>query len=420
MKQSCHGGGCRLVRKLFVMKKTILTYFSIILSLYVTSQELRELEKSISQTMISDTMVMKRIADEIFKIDPYNEFATYYLIESYRITKNDSQIQKFFQSKKSYEPDSPLPYLLSAKFQYQAFSIKDTSSLTELKIAFKLDSINYEVNYLLGVSYYQLFNETIVIDSTANLKFYASQSWFYLTETIRIDSSSLSSLKYPIIQLSNFLGKAETSVFYQQIEINPVVTEDNLPDKGQYYFPISHFIELPNGWETNYKADILRAVNLSSFLLHWFTYQLNAFKEPIIFNQLTDTIYRFTWLRSFHHPVVIRIQKTKGKILLCWKMADGAGGYDPGNIIVDKEKVLSENKWLKLKKLLTESDFWSLPTIEVTNRIGDDGSRWIIEGIENGKYNVVNRWSPRESDFAEIGKYMISLTDLKIPKEDFY
>jgi hypothetical protein len=402
------------------MKKTLFTYLILIMGLNLTAQELRDLEKSISQTIISDTMEIRIKAEQIFKIDPYNEIATFYLIESYRCTKNDSLIQKFFQSKKSYEPDNPLPYLLSAKFQYQAFSIKDTLSLTELKKAFKLDAKNYEVNYLLGISYYQLFNESIVLDSTTNVKFYASQSWFYLTETIRIDSSSLSSLKYLIIQLSNFLGKGETSVFYQQIEINPVVTKNNLPDKGQYYFPVSNFIELPNGWDTNYKADILRAVNLSSFLLRWFTYQLNAFNEPIIFNQLTDTIYRFTWLRSFHHPVVIRIQKTKGKILLNWKMADGAGGYDPGNIIVDKEKVLSENKWLKLQQLLTGANFWSLPTNEVTNRIGDDGSRWIVEGIENGKYNVVNRWSPRVSDFQEIGKYLIKLTELKIPKKDFY
>jgi hypothetical protein len=52
--------------------------------------------------------------------------------------------------------------------------------------------------------------------------------------------------------------------------------------------------------------------------------------------------------------------------------------------------------------------------------MGNDGSQWIIEGVRNGKYNVVDRWTPRDSAYQELGMFLINLTDLDIPKKDIY
>ncbi len=392
----------------------------LLVGLNLAAQNLKELESDLAHTIITDTKEVKKKADRIFEIDPFNEVATYYLVESYRYTDNDSLIPNFFQEKISVAPENPIPYLLSAKYQYVDFSISDTARIIELKKALNLEPRNFEANYLLGVSYYQLFNERLTSDSTSKSIFYALQSRNYFLTTVSLDSITILYLRYPVIQLSFYLNDSKTAMLYEQMDYSPEVDEKNFPKQGQFYFPINRFVELENGWETSYKTDVLRAVDLTTFILDWYSGQLKALNEPLLFNQIEDTVYRFTWLRTFHHPVAIRIQKEGGNIILSWKMSDGAGGYSPGELTVSKTKKLNNTEWNEFQKLLTKADYWSLPTNEQSDIMGNDGSQWIIEGIENGKYNVVNRWTPRESDYQEIGKYLIKLTDLKIPKGDLY
>jgi hypothetical protein len=48
----------------------------------------------------------------------------------------------------------------------------------------------------------------------------------------------------------------------------------------------------------------------------------------------TVEIYRFLWLRSFHHPIAVRLSVRKdGSALLISKETDGKGGYKPGKLI---------------------------------------------------------------------------------------
>ena len=401
------------------MKKT-LSIIILLFSLNLTAQEIHELEADLSQTVITDLKEITKKADKIFETDPFNEVAIYYLTESYRYTSNDSLVPQFFEEKISENPKIPSPYLLSAKYQFRDFSFSDTTRLKPLKKAIALDPNNFEANYLLGVSYYQLFNEKISSDSLLSPKFFASQSRDFLRTSIKIDSSTFSYLKYPIIQLSSFLKDDATAIKFGKLELNPSTDDNGIPKDGQFYFPVSRFVELDDNWKTSYSTDILRETNMTTFVLDWYSGQLLALKEPLIFDRENETIYRFTWLRTFHHPVAIRIQKNKDQIQLTWKMSDGAGGYSPGKLITDETTELTTSEWNEFLKLLDKTEYWNMSTNEQSDIMGTDGSRWIIEGVQNGKYNVVDRWTPRNSAYQELGMFLINLTDLDIPKKDIY
>jgi hypothetical protein len=49
---------------------------------------------------------------------------------------------------------------------------------------------------------------------------------------------------------------------------------------------------------------------LDTFINQWYSKMLFALGEPVVSNYHGDKeIYRFTWLRTFHHPVSVRLEK---------------------------------------------------------------------------------------------------------------
>jgi hypothetical protein len=144
--------------------------------------------------------------------------------------------------------------------------------------------------------------------------------------------------------------------------------------------------------------------------------QLRALNEPVVYTaDSTVELYRFTWLRTFHNPVAIRVEKKSNQYIMTWKVCNGAGGYDPGELKTDRQIILNDSIWVEFQKRIEQIDFWNLETnIE---SIGYDGSEWILEGKKAGNYHVVERWTPREgSRFYECCEFLIKLTDLKIKK----
>lgn len=69
-------------------------------------------------------------------------------------------------------------------------------------------------------------------------------------------------------------------------------------------------------------------------------------KEPILADCEEDIeIYRFTWLRTFHNPIMIRAQKVKSNFTLTVKRLSVQGGYEPGQIIMNKTFKIKETEW---------------------------------------------------------------------------
>lgn len=152
----------------------------------------------------------------------------------------------------------------------------------------------------------------------------------------------------------------------------------------------------------------------------WYSKMLSALKEPILCNYEGEAeIYRFTWLRTFHNPITIRVQKRRDRINLIAKVSDGAGGYEPGKIIVDKSIPVVISEWILIEEQFNNMDFWNLPT--ESDFRGNDGAEWILESATKDKYHFATRWSAgRNVNYGKCCLYFLKLADLKIPKSDQY
>ncbi len=161
-----------------------------------------------------------------------------------------------------------------------------------------------------------------------------------------------------------------------------------------------------------------------SIVKSWFSQMLFALKEPNLKNYNGNKeIYRFTWLRTFHHPISVRIEKQGEIVKVFTKVCNGAGGYEPGKLIQNTTHSIKKDDYKKLLDKLSSFDFWNTQN-EKSDVIGTDGSEWIIEAVKDNKYHVVSRWTPTKrgkTTFRDIGEYLISISTVKAAEiKDYY
>jgi len=159
------------------------------------------------------------------------------------------------------------------------------------------------------------------------------------------------------------------------------------------------------------------------FVAGWYSGQLKGLEEPSFWEwsqTLKTESYRFLWLRTFHNPVSIRIEiNADGTSRLTRKISSGAGGYAPGKLIDSYTIILTKEQTGWILGKIEGNRFWKLPSIQET--LGLDGSQWIIEGIKNGSYHLVDRWSPKDGEVRAIGLAMMKeLAKLKVPAKELY
>ncbi len=218
-------------------------------------------------------------------------------------------------------------------------------------------------------------------------------------------------------------------IYCQSVDnfINPEikVNNKNIPiDKKQSYFPLELFpekdIKFTQINDSTTQIEYIPIENeFDTFIVNWYSKHLHAMEEPLLFNkQLDKEVFRFTWLRSFDNPIAIRIEKNNEEYRLYWKLCNGAGGYEPGEIEIDKSKKLKKKHWEYFKKLINNCDFWNMELGRTS--IGNDGSEWIMEGNDTKKYRVVSEWSPDDGAFYNACNYLIELTNLKFKKRQKY
>src|SRR4051812_34837791 len=103
------------------------------------------------------------------------------------------------------------------------------------------------------------------------------------------------------------------------------------PQSKLEYFPA----ELHMSWvECQLGSKHIKLPLLGDFQDNWFSTHLSAAMEPSLFEQslkppqATPASYRFTWLRSFHVPVIVRIDEGRDGVMhLTAKRLSGKGGY---------------------------------------------------------------------------------------------
>jgi hypothetical protein len=116
--------------------------------------------------------------------------------------------------------------------------------------------------------------------------------------------------------------------------------------------------------------------------------------------------FRFLWLRSFHQPIAIRIDvNADGTSQLTAKMTSGAGGSDPGHLVLNKAFILTKEQTDTFLETVKQIDLWKLPTTQKSQ--GRDGAEWIIELSKDGAYHIVDRWCPKDGPIRTTGMMMV-------------
>ena len=127
--------------------------------------------------------------------------------------------------------------------------------------------------------------------------------------------------------------------------------------------------------------------------------------------------YRFLLLPTWNKPVAVRIERTWGRMALNLVRLDGQAGYDIGQIDLNKQVSLSQPQWERLTTLVEGADFWDMPAR--IDDLGCDGADLIVEGVKDGEYHVVHRWSPQPGAYTELCRYMLDLTGMEMGQKQW-
>jgi hypothetical protein len=159
----------------------------------------------------------------------------------------------------------------------------------------------------------------------------------------------------------------------------------------------------------------------NQFRNNWYSKHLRAMKEESLYSPEGDWVesYRFLWLRTFNHPVAVRIWKCGSVRFISVKELDGAGGYEPGKLKLDRKRELTPDEWSGFMRHLNDSCYWQLPSQDHAGD-GNDGSQWILEGVKAGRYHVVDRWTPQNGSYRELCLFMLQLSGLKLDSSELY
>lgn len=147
----------------------------------------------------------------------------------------------------------------------------------------------------------------------------------------------------------------------------------------------------------------------------WYGGHLTAMGEPSLHQARTTGIeaYRFLHLPTWDHPVAVRIETRGSTIELTHRVLSGQGGYEPGTLTTDTTRVATAAELDSVRRALATADFWNLPT---RAEAGLDGEQWIIEAVRDGRYHVVDRWTPApDGPHARFVAACTALRDLAVP-----
>ena len=146
--------------------------------------------------------------------------------------------------------------------------------------------------------------------------------------------------------------------------------------------------------------------------------RLTDLDEPII-NELEICddceIYRFTWLRTFNNPVIVRLERKADKYKLYYKIGKGAAGYEPEGLKKSKSIKISNTEWDYFIKLLNQTGFDTIQNRFYLPMF--DGTTWIFENRSAFDYKAHETNEP-DSLFMICGLYLLELTGREYHKAE--
>ena len=176
--------------------------------------------------------------------------------------------------------------------------------------------------------------------------------------------------------------------------------------------------------------------HVDTFKLKWFSYYLYKLQEPVLSNYPLDKeVYRLTWLRSFHPPVVVRMEKEGNRVRLITKILSQIPQL-PGHRYADRDgtihltdtsiaipfrrnttRTIPKAIYDEYMRLLTEQKALFISPLGFRDSLGSDGSEWILETHRPDGYYFIVRWSPKQREILRtLGDYLLDLSDAKKEK----
>jgi hypothetical protein len=161
---------------------------------------------------------------------------------------------------------------------------------------------------------------------------------------------------------------------------------------------------------------------ISNFENEWYSKHWEAAEEPSLYEfsntkrTAHHTVLRFTWLPTFHHPVIVRFEMISGSMTLVAKELSGAGGYEPGSIKRQISRQLSPVEVRQVTEAMAKASPFGEPPLNC--ELGNDGSEWMLERAESGGYEYASRWSPDKGSMRNFGLLALRMTGWKF--EEIY
>lgn len=154
---------------------------------------------------------------------------------------------------------------------------------------------------------------------------------------------------------------------------------------------------------------------VSDFQKDWYSRHLRNAGEPSMSelagnrSHARRSALRFTWLRSFDKPVVIRIEEwgTARPRLIAVEMS-GRGGYGGGGAIRRIDRKLTRAEGQALRQLWTWAGPFAHQSPPCVRML--DGAQWIIETAGQDGYRFIDRQSPDEGPVRKVGLALLRLT----------
>ena len=152
---------------------------------------------------------------------------------------------------------------------------------------------------------------------------------------------------------------------------------------------------------------------------------LTAMHEPSLYELSRQNpaaeAYRLLWLRSDRSPTSIRFApKPGGTGWFYRRTTGGTGSTQPGGL---RQRGMSwswKSRTASFLSTINDVGFWNLAT-GGPDALDVCRSHWILEGVRQGQYRVIDRCSPPESDpIRIIGVRAMRLASLRVHGDQIY
>jgi hypothetical protein len=152
---------------------------------------------------------------------------------------------------------------------------------------------------------------------------------------------------------------------------------------------------------------------------------LTAMHEPSLYELSRQNpgaeAYRLLWLRSDQRPATVRfVPKPGGTGWFYRRMAGGTGSTLPGGLRENGMSWSWKSRTASFLRTVDDAGFWNLAS-GGSDTPGFCSSHWILEGVRQGQYRVIDRCSPPETDPIHIiGVRAMRLANLRVHGSQIY